>query len=142
MKAVLLVLLLLLQVTARASETDALRALDATWNDLRLAANVAGLERMLADDWLLTHSDGRVQNKRDYLDELRTGSRSNQAISNESVVVRLYGESAVVTGTSLQSGTSNGQPWSGKFRFTRVWVRRSGHWQMVASHSSRITGAK
>lgn len=142
MKTVLLAVLLLFQVNARASETETLRALDATWNDLRLAANAAGLEPLLADDWLLTHSDGRVQSKREYLDELRTGSRSNQAISNESVVVRLYGESAVVTGTSIQSGVSNGQPWSGRFRFTRVWIRRAGHWLMVASHSSRITEAK
>lgn len=141
MKTVLIALLLF-QATLQASESDMLRALDATWNDLRLTANVSGLERLLADDWLLTHSDGRVQNKKDYLDELRTGSRSNQAISNESVLVRLYGESAVITGTSVQSGVSNGQPWSGKFRFTRVWIRQSGQWLMAASHSSRIAGTK
>ncbi len=133
---------LLLQTTVPRSESDALRAVDATWNDLRLSANVAGLEKLLADDWLLTHSDGRVQSKREYLNELRTGSRSNQAIANQSVVVRLYGDSAVVTGTSVQSGLSNGQPWSGRFRFTRVWIRRSGQWLMVSSHSSRIADVK
>jgi ketosteroid isomerase-like protein len=104
--------------------------------------DVAGLDRLLADDWMLTHSDGRVQYKADYLDELRTSTRRNQGIGNEDLRVRRYGDTVVVTGTSVQSGISNGQPWSGRFRFTRVWVQRDGGWKMIASHSSRIAEAK
>lgn len=121
-----------------ANDADALRAIDASWNDLRLKSDVAGLDKLLADDWLLTHSDGRVQDKKDYLQELSSRARSNQAIENEDVSVRHYGQTAVVTGTSVQAGTSNGVPWSGRFRYTRVWILREGRWQMVASHSSRI----
>lgn len=125
-----------------ANDADALRAIDASWNDLRLKPDVAGLDRLLADDWLLTHSDGRVQDKKDYLQELSSRARSNQAIENEDVSVRHYGQTAVVTGTSVQAGTSNGVPWSGRFRYTRVWILREGRWQMVASHSSRIASEK
>ncbi|MBF6023836.1 nuclear transport factor 2 family protein [Lysobacter niastensis] len=117
---------------------DELLATDASWNTLRLSADVAGLDRLLADDWLLTHSDGKVQARAEYLEELSTRSRRNQAIGNEDVRLRRYGDTAVVTGTSVQSAVSNGQPWQGRFRFTRVWVQRDGHWVMVASHSSRI----
>lgn len=134
-----LLLVFLLGVPALAAASDAeLLAIDASWNDLRLKADVGGLERLLADDWLLTHSDGRVQHKADYLGELRTRSRSNQAIDNEDVQLRRYGDTAVVTGTSVQSGVSDGRPWSGRFRFTRVWIQRGGAWRMIASHSSRI----
>ncbi|NUN70165.1 MAG: nuclear transport factor 2 family protein [Bacteroidetes bacterium] len=49
---------------------------------------------------------------------------------------------AVVTGISVQSGISNGQPWQGRFRFTRIWVMRSGAWVMVSSHSLRIAEGK
>jgi ketosteroid isomerase-like protein len=124
--------------SARANDADTLKTIDTSWNDLRLKADVAGLDKLLADDWLLTHSDGRVQDKKDYLQELSSRSRSNQAIENEDVSIRHYGGTAVVTGTSVQAGTSNGLPWSGRFRYTRVWILREGRWQMVASHSSRI----
>lgn len=124
--------------SARANDTDTLKTIDTSWNDLRLKADVAGLDKLLADDWLLTHSDGRVQDKKDYLQELSSRTRSNQAIENEGVSIRRYGGTAVVTGTSVQAGTSNGLPWSGRFRYTRVWILREGRWQMVASHSSRI----
>jgi hypothetical protein len=125
-----------------AADGDAeLLAIDASWNSLRMQPDVEGLDRLLADDWMLTHSDGRVQHKADYLDELRTSARRNQGIANEDVRLRRYGDTAVVTGTSVQSGVSNGQPWSGRFRFTRVWIRDGGQWRMAASHSSRVTPA-
>ncbi|WP_342315319.1 nuclear transport factor 2 family protein [Lysobacter sp. FW306-1B-D06B] len=142
-RTILLTLALLASPTAFAFERDAdLLAMDATWNEMRMKPDVEGLERILADDWMLTHSDGRVQHKADYLDELRTATRRNQGIGNEDLRVRRYGDTVVVTGTSVQSGISNGQPWSGRFRFTRVWVQRDGAWKMIASHSSRIAEAK
>jgi ketosteroid isomerase-like protein len=116
----------------------ALLAIDASWNSLRLESDVEGLERLLGDDWVLTHSDGRVQDKADYLMELSSRTRANQVIENLDVEVRLQGDTAVVTGTSVQAGTRNGQPWSGRFRFTRTWILRDGGWRMLASHSSRI----
>ena len=141
-RTILLALALFLALPAQA-ETDAeLLALDATWNELRMKPDVAGLDRILADDWMLTHSDGRVQYKADYLDELRTSTRRNQGIGNEDLRVRRYGDTMVVTGASVQSGISNGQPWSGRFRFTRTWVKRDGAWIMVSSHSSRVAAAQ
>lgn len=138
----LAVFLLATALPLRAGGTDdnekALLAIDASWNSLRLESDVEGLERLLGDDWVLTHSDGRVQDKTDYLKELSSRTRANQVIENQDVEVRLHGDIAVVTGTSVQAGTRDGQPWSGRFRFTRTWILREGNWRMLASHSSRI----
>lgn len=116
-----------------------LAARDASWNELRQRADVAGLDKLIDPGFVLVHSDGRVQRKADYLDDLRSKSRVNGGIANRDVVIREYGDTAVVNGVSVQSGVSNGQPWSGQFRFTRVWIRRGGEWTIVSSHSSRIT---
>lgn len=137
--ALLLLLFTAMPISAWAIEPSHLLQKDATWNELRLKADVQALDQLLADDWLLTHSDGRVQTKTEYLDELSSRDRTNQAIANEDVSLRSYGDAAVVTGVSVQSGVSQGKPWSGRFRFTRVWVLRDDHWIMVASHSSRVT---
>ena len=126
----------------RPATDPALLARDSLWNALRLTGDAAALAPLLADDWLLTHSDGRTQDKRDYLAELGRGARGgrvNTAITNEGVAVRRYGETAVITGASVQSGIgADGQPFSGRFRFTRVWVRHDRAWVMAASHSSRV----
>ena len=44
-----------------------LAARDASWNTLRQQSDVEGLERLIAPDFVLVHSDGRVQYKSDYL---------------------------------------------------------------------------
>lgn len=116
----------------------ALAARDASWNELRQRADVAALDKLLDPGFVLVHSDGRVQYKADYIEELRSRTRVNGEIRNKDVTIREYGSMAVVNGISEQSAVSNGKPWSGRFRFTRVWVQRDGGWVMVSSHSSRI----
>jgi hypothetical protein len=130
---------LLAGATAGAYGADpALAMRDASWNELRQRADVAALDKLLDPGFVLVHSDGRVQYKADYIDELRSKTRVNGQINNKDVTIREYGNMAVVNGISEQSAVSNGKPWSGRFRFTRVWVQRDGAWVMVSSHSSRI----
>ena len=135
----LLATLLLLTPAARGQTADerSLAERDPAWNALRQSGDADALAALMDDRFVLTHSDGKVQYKQDYLDELRTRKRVNQGIVNEDVMVRTYGDTGVVTGTSVQSAVSNGQSWSGRFRFTRTWVRRDGRWILVSSHSSR-----
>lgn len=137
-RALALFIALLLTAPLGAQDAD-LRQRDSLWNSLRLSGNAVALAPLLADDWLLTHSDGRTQDKADYLAELATRRRSNSQVENLGVRFRQYEHTAVVTGISVQSGVTDGQPWSGRFRFTRTWIRRDGVWVMVASHSSRCT---
>ena len=138
MRTWILLLMLLAPWQAWAQTPATLEQADAAWNQLRLHGDAEALASLLAEDWLLTHSDGRVQHKVDYLQELATRQRRNTRIDNEDVQVRRYGDTAVITGTSVQAAISDGKPWQGRFRFTRVWVQREGNWQMVASHSSRM----
>jgi ketosteroid isomerase-like protein len=131
--------LLLAAAAPLALATDPLLAArDASWNELRQRSDVAALDKLIDADFVLVHSDGRVQHKADYLSDLSSKSRVNGQIANQDVTIREYGDLAVVNGVSVQSGISNGKPWSGKFRFTRVWMKRGGEWTIVSSHSSRV----
>ncbi|MCE3263294.1 MAG: hypothetical protein K0R43_2373 [Pseudoduganella sp.] len=117
---------------------EALQLADLQWNQFRLHSDAKSLAPLLADGWVLTHSDGKVQHKRDYLEQLATGSRRNTAITNQDSAIQYYGDTAIVTGKSVQSGVGAQGPFSGSFRFTRTWVWQDGRWVMVASHSSRL----
>jgi len=46
--------------------------------------------------------------------------------------VRVYGDTAVVTGRSVQRGMENGKDNSGTYWFTRVHVKQNGQWLTVA----------
>ncbi len=141
-KLMCLVLFLMMPVTAAfasAKTAEQFAQVDAQWNTLRLKGDATGLAALLADDFILTHSDGRVQYKADYVQELAFKTRTNSQIDNADLSYRSYGSTLIVTGASIQSGVSGGKPWEGKFRFTRVWVQAEGKWKLVSSHSSRIS---
>ncbi|WP_374582563.1 nuclear transport factor 2 family protein [Pseudoduganella sp.] len=123
---------------AQSPREVALQVADSQWNTFRLQGDAKSLAPLLADRWVLTHSDGKVQFKADYLSQLGTGSRRNTSISNEDVTVELHGDTAIVTGKSVQSGVGEQGPFSGTFRFTRTWRWQDGRWVMLASHSSRL----
>ena len=97
------------------------------------------VERTLADDWTVTDFSGRVLNKRQVIDE-GFGSHDRRIGSAEldDLRVRIYGESAVVTGKSRISGEYRGAAVNVVTRFTDVFVRRAKKWQVVASQATRL----
>ena len=52
--------------------------------------------------------------------------------------VRVYGDAAVVTYSTMDKGTFKGQDISGRYRWTDVFARRGGTWQIVAGQGTRI----
>jgi hypothetical protein len=52
------------------------------------------------------------------------------------IAVRVYGESAVVTGRLLRSRDVGGRVLEDDWRFTKVYVRQAGEWRVVAFHAS------
>ena len=50
----------------------------------------------------------------------------------------MHGDAAVVTYVTTDKGKYKGQDISGRFRWTDVFVRRGGAWQIVAAHGTPI----
>lgn len=94
------------------------------------------LEQHLDPTFTLTGSTGKVTTRAGEVADLRGGTRY-AVFRNRDSVVRLYGDAAVVTGTTRVEGRSDGQPYALDFRFTDTYVRRPRGWILVASHASR-----
>jgi len=52
--------------------------------------------------------------------------------------VKVYGKTAVVTGRFVAKGQSKGKPFTFTERYTGVFVKRDGRWQLVAEHANEI----
>lgn len=52
--------------------------------------------------------------------------------------VQRFGDIAVVSVRMDMSGSFKGAPFSGAFRYTRVWCARPGGWRIVAGHVSAV----
>jgi alkylhydroperoxidase family enzyme len=124
------------QRTAGTDEQQ-VRELERLFNEARARADVAALGRILADGWTITHGDGSSDTKEKYLSDLRTGARKFDSVTLDEFSVQLYGDTAVASGFTESKVMYNGQPQGGSLRFTRVYTRQNGRWQMIVSHATR-----
>src|SRR5262245_16756300 len=114
-----------------------IRALEQLWNEARARADIATLDRVLADEWTVTHANGTTDTKARYLADLKSGARKfTGAVTEKDVVVRFYGDTAIVTGSSDSTVSLNGQAQGGALHFTRVFVKRDGVWKMVVTQAT------
>ena len=62
--------------------------------------------------------------------------------SYDDVRIRIYGNTAVVTGQAITMGRHEDKEFKWNLRFTNVWVKREGRWRRVAFHDSRLEYAR
>ena len=95
-------------------------------------------ERTLADDYVAISPLGQVIGKAETVAARKTAQLRYDSIEISDMVVRLYGNTAVVTARADVKGKELGEEFSGPYRFTRVWVRRAGHW-LTVSYQATVT---
>ncbi len=105
--------------------------------DAYARADRAAFDRIVADDFTMTHSDGSVFDKAQERAVLRpsTAERPLPTLNIEDVRVRVYGDAAVITGRLVEQGERVGRV---SLRFTNTYVRRQGRWQIVAGQLTRL----
>jgi ketosteroid isomerase-like protein len=97
------------------------------------------IERLVAPDWIVTHVAGQRLTRSDVLrDTLESSGTSIESMTVDEVDVRLFCDTAVVTGRTHARGVQSGAAFDVALRFTDVFVRRSDEWKAVASHASLI----
>ena len=97
------------------------------------------IERILAPEWMVTHTDGRMSTKEEVLREFDTGTNRLLDGHVDDIKIRLFEGFAIVNGRTYARGEYRGHPYDVTLRFTDVFVWRNQHWQAVASHASRMT---
>jgi len=95
-------------------------------------------QRALAEDYVAITPLGTVTTKQDSVSARKSGQLRYDTIDVTDMVVRLYGDTAIVTARADVKGHQLGEDFSGPYRYTRVWVRRSGRWQAV-SYQATVT---
>lgn len=101
-------------------------------------ADTRRLTEVLTEDFTLTDADGKVTTRADEIASVASGAVRYEVFENHDMKVRVYGDSAVVTGRTTVKGTAGASAFAAEFQFTDAIVRRGGRWWFAASHISRI----
>lgn len=109
-------------------------ALEGKWNEAYKRGDVAAMNSLLADDFVITTEDGATFSKTGYI--AHCGDPDNKVLVSEmsDLKVRVHGNTAVVTGAYHEKGTLKDKPYEFHDRMTDVWMLIDGHWQVIVSH--------
>ena len=123
---------------ATTNAEDEIKRLEEMRNQAVLHGDVAVLDRMTSDDYTFITLRGEMRTKQEILKGFASGSFHYDSRQIFDLKVRVYGNTAVVTGRSVQKGMENGKDYSGDYWFTRVYVKQNDRWVTVALQTTPI----
>ncbi len=121
-----------------ATPEDSVRAVEAARGQALLAADTVALSRMVAPDFTEVSRLGTLRTRADNIRDIASGQLKLTSVRYDSLTVRIYGDVAVLQGIADNTGTFHGFPFTGKIRYTRVFVRRDGRWQAVTMQQTAM----
>jgi Domain of unknown function (DUF4440) len=134
---IVLALALATQAGADTAVVKDLEQMEQQLNAMWKKGDCDGWGRIIAAEWSVIHIDANVVTKAQALQMCRAKEPPIEELTVDDVSVRPYGDMAVVTGRTLVR-IGGASPLTIRLRFTDVFVRRSGQWQVVASHATRL----
>jgi len=130
----------LLAAPAALAETDA-AAVDQAVEALRkalLEADKAQLEKLTADQVSYGHSDGRVQNKAEFLDGVMTRKAIVKSITFPELKVGVIGNAAIARHIWLSDSETDGKPTTTRIGVLQVWQKQDGNWKLLARQGYKL----
>ena len=113
--------------------------IDRQHNEAMRANDADALSRIIADDCIFTNERGMVFGKSHRIDVTKSGKVVFSAYDIDDVNVQLHAGIAVVTERATTKG--NDEYHTGQFRYTKVFARRNGRWQLVAAQKGFVLPA-
>jgi len=122
--------------TNPADDKTILAALDTEYQAAVKANNVATMNRILADDFVLVTGSGKTYSKDDLLNESRGGTFIYEHQEDIERTVRIWRDTAIVTAKLCEKGTNGGKAFDYTVWFSDVYIRTPKGWRYVFGQSS------
>ena len=116
--------------------TDLRKAVE-DYDHAQVKADGLELKRLVADDYVLINSSGRVQNKAELIADYLAPDYKIEPFEVLEPVEKVWNDGAVMGGLVHLKGISGGKPFTLTLRFADIWAKRNGKWQVIYTHVSR-----
>lgn len=124
---------------AQALPTDLAKAVH-DYDQAQIHGDEAELNRLLADDYVLVNSSGAMETKQQFIAESVGPGNKLDPFTVEQPIEKVWDNGAVMGGVATVSGLSGGTPFKVTLRFSDIWAKRNGTWQVIYTHASRQPG--
>ena len=118
------------------NDQSTFQRLEAEWNRAHLQGDASVLDRLYGDDVVIVVPGMRVITKSDALGMLQPGRMTFERYDTSELQIRVYDQMAIVTGRLRRTRVIADKKAEDDWRFTKVYARRAGGWQVVSFHAS------
>jgi ketosteroid isomerase-like protein len=113
-------------------------ALEKAWNQAYKLGDTRALDKLLDDQIVLINDDGTMQTKAEFLAGVKPAKSQEQQVAPESMIVHVFGNTAVTTGVFRAKGVEAGKPYVRRERFVDTWLYKDGKWVCVATDATPV----
>jgi len=117
---------------------DTIRKMEEKWAAAAAKKDAAPLEAMLADDYSLTSPDGKLVSKSDFVDRIKDGTFVIDSLDYSDLKVRVWDQTAVVTGRLTLKAKWADTDIGGQYAFTDTFIHRDNKWLEVAGQVTKV----
>lgn len=100
--------------------------------------DVASLDHLVTDDFVLVNSDSSVQNKKSFLEDFNKPGFKLEPYVLQERVEKFWSDAAVVGGVMVLKWTQDGKQQSRRLRIVYVWMKKDGRWQTTYAQLTRV----
>ncbi len=108
------------------------------WDKAIVAKSAVVVAANVAPDFTQIESGGAVIGRDEFVKDLLDPSLRIDPYEVEDFGVRVYGNTALLTGRIRMTGASEGKPFASHFRYIDVYVKRDGAWKVVSIQITRM----
>jgi ketosteroid isomerase-like protein len=109
-----------------------LTQLSNAWDQAIVAKQQAAVANNMAEDFRIIDGYGNVDGKKKFVEDILDAKLTIDPYTVEDFEVRLYGDTALLSGRTHMTGKYDGKPFDSNYRYIDIYVRRGGEWKIVS----------
>jgi ketosteroid isomerase-like protein len=118
------------------SDRSVIARLEKQWNDAHVSGDADALDRLWADDLEVAVPKMPVMKKGELIAFVQSGRMKFLAYNTSDVNIRIFHQTAIVTGRLQRKRTINGNEVNDDWRFTKIYIRGDNGWRVASFHAS------
>ncbi len=116
-------------------EVELILELSKEWGRAIVSNDASAIGRFMSDDWVIVSQTG-ISDKQQFLSFIESGDLTHEAMEliDETARVKIYGDTAVLTGRVTNTAHYKGQEFLADEWTTDAFVKVNGEWKCALSH--------
>ena len=112
------------------------------WDKVIVAKDATAIAGNMAEDFRIIDRHGGIEDKKAFVEGILDPKLTIDPYTVEDFEVRVYGDTALLSGRTHMTGTYDGTPFKSYYRYIDIYVRKSGVWKIVSVQITQMPDEK